>query len=957
MRFTDTGHPPFVGRHQELERLEKAWEAVERGERQAVFIGGEPGSGKTRIAAELARGLHSRSAVVLLGSNSPDLSYAYEPLVEALNHLLQSTAPGSLAELLPDSSAELLRLSPHLHRHRSDLREPSNAQEHRRELFSAYVELIRSVASERPVALILEDMHWSSAPSRLLMANLIENTHDTRLLVVATMRNTAPDRSGELSHTIADLYRLPGVTRIDLAGLGTGDVEEYLMISIGHPDPHIQEAAAILHDQSGGNPFFLRELWRDLEGSGGAGVVRSSSLSAPPSVRDTLERRIRSFDEESRSILEHAAVLGAVFDPADVVEAVDAPERVSLGALDRATETGLIAPTTGGLLVFQHALIRQALLDGLSPSRSAHAHARLAEAISARYRPGSRLAPLLARLYDGARPLGYTELAVFYMTEAAAAAQRMLAHEEAAALFEQAADSIATDPPTRERLLLSAARSQLLAGEFPEAQRIYRMVNSFDDPRTAVKAAIGFEDASWRPGMLGHEARALLEAAVDRIPADPSDPLYVSALTALARAHTFSGAIEASGELGRRALAMARQIGDDTLIADALVASLLRMMTGPGEHAEADEMSEELRAIAMRTGNYDGLGPAGAMKASMGYLRGDSQAYEEGWHDVHLAATKTGQPFWEWVDGCFQHCAEFMAGRFDRAAQTAERINELGYSFGTEGEEGPYGMQMYMVQRERGALEAIRGMVTGDPAQDGTWTPGLLSLYVDLEMEDPARDLLSRSIELPRAISERTAAYPAVIAFLTEAALYVGDRSAIEKLLSHMELFDGQNLMVGLSVAVLGSGNTFLGRMHAALGDLDLAESHFRRALEMDMAIGSIVHQSVTMAHFADMVDRKGDSDRAADYRASARRLAEPIGQQRVLDLVDRPAGDLPDGLTTRELDVLRLVVEGASNKEIGDRLFISRNTVANHVRSILVKTGSPNRTAAATYASEHRLV
>lgn len=957
-RFADAESPPFVGRHHELARLEKIWEAVGRGERQAVFLGGEPGSGKSRVAAELARGLHAQGVVVLFGSNSPELSYPYEPLVEALDHLLTTTEPGALSHLIPDSATELRRLSKHLDRHRPDLpTPPTNHQEYRRELFTAYVDLLTTLSVERPVALVLEDMHWSSAPTQLLMSYVIENTLDARLLVVATMRNTAPDRSEELSFAIADLYRLPGVTRLDLGALATEDIEQYLKFSIGHADPHIREAAAVLRDQTGGNPFFLRELWRDLAGNGGVDAVRFKKLSAPSSVRDTLERRIQSFDDVGRSVLEHAAVLGTVFNASDVLDAVDAREDQALAALDRATETGLITPAGPGDYAFQHALIRQALLDRLTPSRSARAHAHLAEAIEQRYQVDSGLAPLLARLYDGAQAFGHSALARFYMTEAARAAQRGLAHEEAASLFEQAADTSGTGRGEREELLLSAAHCHLLAGDFPEARRIYRQVNASEDARTAIRAAIGFEDASWRPGMLGTEARSLLDASIDRIDADPGDRLYVSALTALARAHTFSGDMVRSGDVGRRALAMARETGDEDLVADALVGSLLRVITVPAANSHTYDLSVELRNIVMRTGDYDRLGPAGAMKASTGYLVGDRQAFEEGWSDVRLTVTKTGQPFWEWVDGCIEHCVEFMSGRFARAEQVAARINELGYSFGSEEAEGPYGIQMYVTRRETGGLETARDLITGDPSRDGTWTPGLLSLYTELGMRDSVEKLMARSLDLPRAMSNQMAAYSAVIAFLADAALYLGDPEAIERLLPHMSEFDGYNLIVGQGVAVLGSANTFLGRMHAALGNLAPAEEHFQRALEMDIAIGSIVHQSLTLAHYANLADKARDPDRAVDYRARARQLAEPIGQKRALALIDESSRGHPDGLTERELDVLRLLVEGASNREIGDHLFISQNTVANHVRSILVKTSSPNRTAAAIYATERRLV
>jgi DNA-binding NarL/FixJ family response regulator len=126
----------------------------------------------------------------------------------------------------------------------------------------------------------------------------------------------------------------------------------------------------------------------------------------------------------------------------------------------------------------------------------------------------------------------------------------------------------------------------------------------------------------------------------------------------------------------------------------------------------------------------------------------------------------------------------------------------------------------------------------------------------------------------------------------------------------------------------------------------------------MDRRMGSVVHIAETLARHAIALHRRGDDmPRAARLAQEARSIAEPIGQLRVLRwLEEMSVGALPDGLTSRELDVLRLLAAGLSNRDIGAQLFISANTAANHVRSILVKTGTTNRTQAARYATDHHL-
>lgn len=141
-------------------------------------------------------------------------------------------------------------------------------------------------------------------------------------------------------------------------------------------------------------------------------------------------------------------------------------------------------------------------------------------------------------------------------------------------------------------------------------------------------------------------------------------------------------------------------------------------------------------------------------------------------------------------------------------------------------------------------------------------------------------------------------------------------------------------------------------------GEADRAEELFTSALSLDQATGSVVHTAETLVHYGRHLLTNGDEPGGWAKLTRARELAEPIGQQRVLRLIPLVGQERAlDGLSEREIAVLRLLAEGLSNREIGERLYISANTAANHVRSILMKTGTANRTQAAMYASDHRLV
>jgi DNA-binding CsgD family transcriptional regulator len=954
----------FVGRLACLSELEVVWAAVRDHRRRVVFVGGEPGVGKTRLVSEAASALHADGAIVLWGACHPDLDVPYRPFVTAIEHLLDGADRGTLAPVLGDSAVELHRLTPAVRRHRPDLAVPTTqAGDTRLLLFDAVRDLLLALAARQPVVLILEDLHWAAPPTLQLVAHLVPSTARARLLLLVTHRTTAPDRTDELTYAIADLYRHDGVSRIDLAGLGTEEIAEYLVREAGMPPSAARRSAAVLRDQTGGNPFFLHELWRDLSGQGGIDALRSPAFRAPRSIRDTLDRRLSALPVAHREVLELAAVAGDEVDLTVLLAATDRPRDVALAAIDAGVGFGLLAPdpVTDGRFRFLHALARQAVLDRMPPSRRVLEHARVAEVLDGQVTDDPRAIARLAHHYSRAHVLGYADRAVTYLVRAAEHASRSVAYEEAAVLYQRAADLRATAGPPRHELLFSAARSCMVAGDFPAARRLYEQLAVSGDPDVALRGAIGYEDASWQPGDRGPRALELLRTAMARRPDDPTDPLRVRGLASAGRALSFSGDLTSARAVGERALELARGTGDDRLVAHALAATLWRGMT-PDVAAELLARATELSEVAHRLGEIEHLGPAGFFRAVFAYLQGRPDDWAAG-HEDSLRAARSGQRFFRYVSGCVSYGRWYSAGRFDRALETASVLDELGSEFGHDATEGSYGIQMFMVQRATGRLEQVRPLLTGDEDPAGHWTPGLLALFTELRMHDPAARAL-------RTVADRLDAYrtnqpqlAAVLAYATEAAVWLGDREVAARLRPLVAEYAGMNLLAGQFVAVFGSADRYLGAIDSVL-DEPTADDHFERALEMDRRMGAVTHQVETLVAWGEHAAGRGGAGtaRASRLRAEARVLAERIGHRGVLrDLQMAAATDagtaLPDGLTARELDVLRLVAEGRSNREIGERLYISQNTAANHVRSILLKTGAANRTGAAIYAAERDLL
>jgi DNA-binding CsgD family transcriptional regulator/tetratricopeptide (TPR) repeat protein len=955
----------FVGRRAEVDRLESIWAAVEDDRRQLVFVGGEPGVGKTRLVAEAAAALRAHGATVLWGACREDLDIPYRPFVALLEQALEVATPEVLAEIPPAVAAPLRRLTA-----AASVRWPgpsdtaSGERESRPGLFDAVLRVLLAAAERGPLVLVLEDLHWAQEPTLALLAHVAESTAGEQLLVLATRRTTAPDRTDAVTYALADLHRLDGVERIDLVGLSNEDVAEYLYRQNGVSLAAARAAAPVVRDQTGGNPFFLQEYWHDLETRGGLAAVRSGAAQAPRSVQDALDRRLAAFTPDHARVVELAAVAGDVVDPALLVQAGDLDPAAVLEGVDFGVRAGLlVADPDGGGCRFVHALARQAVLGRMSSTARAAAHARVAEVLERRVGeddPG--LVAQLAHHYVQARALGHGEKAVHYLVLAAQQAVRSIAPGEAAALYERAAQLHEAQGPPRVELLLTAARCHMHAGDFTTARRLYSDLASSKSPRTRLLAAIGHEDASARPGVNGQPSLLMLSEALEEACLDTADPLYVRALASMGRASAFTGDTQRARAWGEEALALARADGDEELIAHALGRALWQGMT-PQLAPELLARSVELYEIGSRLGDGDHLGAAAFYRSVFAYIVGDEAAWTSAQGDLTELALSRGQPFFRYVAGCSRYAHRYSVGDYAAAGRIVAWLEQFNNEF-DGATEGSWGVQQFMLRRVTGRLPEVRPFVTGDETLEGHWLPGLLALYTELEMWPAAARLLTHLCA--RIDDHRQGAqWGGVLAFMTEATVKLDDAPAARLLRPLVAEYADGNLMAGQFVGVFGSADRRLAELDSVLGAPG-ADLHFERALAMDRRMGAVTHQAETLASWSRHRARgscTAAGPTAAGLADEAGALARRIGHHGVLrdlDAVPAPVtvhAPLPNGLTEREVEVLRLVAEGLSNREIGERLFLSANTAANHVRSILGKTGAPNRTKAAIFATEHGLL
>lgn len=946
---------PFVGRAAELTAFEQAWQRVQDGVRQVMFIGGEPGAGKSRLAAQIAGTLSDHGVPVLVGSSTADAGVPYEPFAEAVDRLLAAGPAGCLAEALADAAPHLRLLSPRVDRHVSDSPAPDESGAGRRRLFDAVTTVLRWLTKDGPVALVLEDLHWAQPPTVALLEHVIAGCSDVPILVVATFRTTPPDRSDELVGRLAEMHRFDGVRRLDLAGLDTEAIVEFVRDTQELPPPAARTAAVLLRDKTGGNPFFLTELCNDLQSRGGLAVL-SSHQTVPASIGDAIVRRLSGLGAAVQEIIEQAAVLGETFDLPALIAGSESDVTVTLAAVDSAEALGLIRAVHGSddEFAFVHALTREAVIGKMPPSRVRIMHARAATALEGRTDPS--VIPRLAHHYLLAHVLGYHEKALRYAREAARMAEYSLAYEDAARWYERAGSLPELDLADRAGLNLRAAANHVRAGDFARARTMYENISTIADPLIRLAAAVGYEDANWRPGLADSKAADLLAEALDSCGLTADDPRYVQALGSFGRALAFAGETVRAREISNLAIEHARHIDDPDVVSHALETSLWHGLT-PDMCESQLERSTELSRMALSRRDYEALGSASHFRALASYQAGRPEELAASAADMQRAAQASGQPFFSFVGACAQGGLAYLRGDFQRAEQWADIAVRTGGLLGADTTEGSYGVQMFMIRRECGDLKRYSGFLDGTEAFAGRWVPGMLALYTELGCEAGMTRALSHL--LGRNLGERTgyAQWPMELVFMVEAALELGEREALHVLHPFLARYQNKNIMSGQFVAIFGSADRYLARIAALGGENASAERHFAAALDMDRRMGSVVHVAETLARhacFAMARDRADDARRMAD---EAHGLAAPIGQTRVLALVNSLLTSGPDGLTDREIEVLRLLAAGLSNRAIGERLYISTNTAANHVRSILLKTGAANRTQAAMYAADHELL
>ena len=977
---------PYVERPEPWGVLERAWAGTVAGGRHVVLVAGEAGAGKTRLTNEFARRRHAEGAVVLHGGCSDPPTLPYQPFAEAVDQLRAALELFGRAEVAATEAAQLGRLDPRVDREGATP-DPGDPDTERYRLFAAFSTVLGEVAAERPVLFVLEDLHWAGRPTVQLLEHLARSPGPSRTCLLVTFRSTPADVGEAFKAALPTLRRAPGVNRLLLGGFDQDGIRRFVEVAAGHAlHLGLEGVVDVLTAQTGGNPFLLGELWQHLVEAGQlvcpqgrwrlAGSI--TDVPSPEGVREVVEARLTPLPSDTRDVLAAAAVLGEAFDLAVLSVASTRPTEAILTALEPALNAGLVDEVGAGTCRFHHALVRRSIYDqlGLTERRRRHRDAALAlDAVQGDLAVGE-----IAHHLAAAVPLADQHEAVAVARRAAGAAMRAVAYDDAARHLDAV---LAFAPPDagRGELLLEAADAHMRGGDVATAlgycQQASELARRLGQSAMVVAAALAYDEANWRAAAYGVQALQLLR---DALPEADSDVDRVRLRAALARALAFSGLGDQATALSDEVLGEARKLGDP----DTLRMAFQAVQFAPWTPTTLEHQVDTAREFVAFSRAQDDLECEVAALDKLLYgliFAGKLEEAREVAARHHERARRLGQPLFRAIDLQAHALLAAGEGRFDLAETMAEEADELTRFLSGTDMSGAYGVQLFSLRRLQGRLHEARPAVEAVARlgeHGATWRPALAVLLAELgELEAAAADLRHLVADGLAAVP-RDSLWWGALSYLADVCAAVGDREAAAAVHAELLPCHGLVVQVGNLLAAYGAADRYLGRLAALLGRPDEAEAHFQAALELETRAEMPVWLAQTRLAFGRfLAERDGPTQpsRARDLLGQAGAEARRLGMATVAREADaaldrltagargsRGAADAPlpvgggrgETLTAREVAVLRLVVEGRSNREIAGRLHISHHTAGNHVRAILVKTGCANRTEAAAWALRH---
>ena len=970
---------PLVGREREQSLLRTALTAALAGHGSLVLIGGEAGIGKTALAEVLCHEAAQQGAFVLVGRcyDLTDTS-PYGPWVDLFLRLpsspdLPAFPPAFAARGTVGTVASQMALFLQVH------------------------DFLAAIRAQRPLVLLLDDIHWADPASLDLLRFLARAPGDLGLLLVATYRAEELTRHHPLAILLPVFVREARATRLDVHPLPQAAIAALVHQRYPLGETDTATLSAYLDARTEGNPFFIGEVLRTLEEDAALLVTPDgwclgdlARTGVPPLLRQVIEGRLGRLDAETQRLLAVAAVIGQVV-PVDLWVAVAAvDENAILGTIDRALEAHLLAEASdGGGARFGHALVRETLYAGMSATRRRPIHRRVGEALAARPHPDADVVASHFQRAGEAR-------AITWLVRAGERAQLAYAwltaigrYEAALALLESNGGDLAERGWLRYRSarLRRVGTPRKALEHLDEALRIATLV---EDRALAAAArytrglclffTAAYDDAIRELGAGADALEALPLEEQERLDLGPDAEGLPTATNPRGML------VVVLAELGR--VAEAVSMGEETHEGRPRHTPLGEL--GWAHHGDRDTGLGIAHALA---GHPDAARAAFARARAI-FRAGDNPDYlgSSATLELLLLALPCGAERPEQQDQLVAEVAE--AGR--RGSATAEgrvhvaRLPLLALrgrwpealaeadAAMREGSRGSW--QVYVspilgeIARLRGEPEAawpyIRALLLHGPQT----APGTLLLWGGLALIRLAAALALDAVALPQAHAwllahDRWLAWSGAVLGQSEGhtlwAAYhraTGDTARAREYAARALAHASEPRQ---PLALLAA-HRLLGELDTAAGQHDAASRHLAAALHLAETCAAPHERALALLALAELRSATGERGAARSRLDEVLGICVPLGARPVLARAAALAQRLeatitapllyPAGLSAREAEVLRLVAAGLSNPQVGQRLFLSPRTVEQHLRSIFNKVGVPSRAAAARWAAEQGL-
>ncbi len=955
---------PTVGRELELELLDAALEALAESSLVCVALEGEPGIGKTRLLGELRDRAKARGCLVLAGSATEfERDLPFSVWVDALDAYVASQELGLQEVWDGEAVGELAGVLPSVTRPAGSASVNSVADERYR-THGAVRKLLELLAADRPLVLVLDDLHWSDGASIELLGALLRRGPDADVLLALAFRPMqAPAR-------LSAAVTAPVVRRIGLAQLSEAEAT----LLLGELDPR---TAAAIYGHGGGNPFYLEQLARagqdaplEVSPKGAA----TDGVGVPAAVVASLADELTSLSVTERMLLEAAAVAGEPFEPDLAATIAELSAAEGLAALDALLTHDLVRPTAvPRRFVFRHPLVRRAVYESTPGGWRLAAHARAA-------------AELAARGAAAGERAHHVELSAEQGNEAAV--ELLLEAGEAAA---PRAPAVATRWFQATLRLLRAGDAERHVSVRVALASALRSVGELDQCRSTLLEAIDLlpVGASERrveltalcaatEHWLGRhdDAHQRLVRAWEDLP-DRSTAAAAVLQIELAVDGLYELDFHQTAEMGRQALATARALGDRALIAAAAsVFCLGETVAGRIDHARA--WREEARAEVDRLTDEE-LAP----RLEALYYLGWAETYLEQYADgigrfergLEIArATGDGRLLIPMMLG--KNYALEMTGRLVEGLECCEAALEAARLSASPHELYralfELGWTLYFSGDLDGAIAAfeeslrVDRRLAGGTIPNGGGGPGWGLGVAWFEAGEVER---GRKILLELGGEEVARTMPVERCFDWESL------TAVELAFGNSDAADAYALRAEEEAAQLGLQlpAALAGRARAAVllsgGQPAAAAVMAARSAEAAEAIGAQLHVALSRSLQGRALAAAGERQEAVAVLRRAERELDECGSLRVRDETRRelrrlgaraetrgPAREGDSGLeslTRREFEIATLATDRKTNREIAAELFLSLKTVESHMRHIFQKLDVSSRVEVAR-AIEH---